>query len=223
MIVDPLGRRNRATRPCGHAGSEAGVHAMSTQAINFCALIVALSSPLGLAQIPVIHSSTNGGGSLSPSVVATWEMASGPDVGSSSLELLVLWRGKPGWFDESRDRIEVGGSAHVHRIVSRASDLELRFDPSGRTVSMNGQLITLRGANVLLLDDVDKPGGIRVAGTERGDGPPSRSGPSLDPLTAIMRSSPTLFDFLRCDNAFLDPRDSNAKQKLRNCSEFRAR
>jgi hypothetical protein len=189
---------------------------------NLCALIVALSSLLAHAQTPSIHFSTSGGGSLSPSVVATWEMTGEPGAGSSNLDLLVLWRGKPGWFDERVDGIAAGGSDHVHRILSPRGNMELRFDPNGRTVSINGQLITLRGANVLLLDDVDKPGGTRVAGTARGDTPSSRSGPSLDPLTAIMRSSPPLFDFLRCDNASVDPTDPNAKQKLLNCSQFRA-
>ncbi|HEV8395992.1 MAG TPA: hypothetical protein VGQ37_17045 [Vicinamibacterales bacterium] len=193
---------------------------MSTLAINSCALIVALSSLLAHAQTPAIHYSTSGGGPLSPSVVATWEMT-GPDAGSSNLDLLVLWRGKPGWFNERLDGIAAGGSEHVHRILSPRGNMELRFDPSRRTVAMNGQLIALRDANVLLLDDVDKPGGTRVAGTARGDTPPSRSGPNLDVLTAIMRSSPTLFDFLRCDSAFLDPSDSNAKQTLLNCSQFR--
>jgi hypothetical protein len=93
-------------------------------------------------------------------------------------------------------------------------------------VRIQRQTITLDGANVLLLDDVDNANGASVAGTMRVDpvisaGRPAQSGPNVDPLAEMIKRSRELFDFLRCDPIFTDPSDPGTAMRLRQCAELR--
>ena len=117
---------------------------------------------------------------------------------SATLELLVLWRGTPGWFlrpasgggssvsfedtveyprpsrDASRPE-QAGGAPAGRRLGSTVTIrqgsvlLELRFDPESATVYVQEHPIRLNGDNVVLVDDVDGPAGPQVAGTLRID------------------------------------------------------
>jgi hypothetical protein len=178
----------------------------------------------------------NGGGSgpLSPSVVATWqhhfEAAPGqqdsiPFSGPMVLDLLVLWRGRPGWFDGSVGT-GAGGTDGVHFVGFRGRSLQVRFDRQADTVQIEGQTFPLQGANVVLLDGVDTANAAPVVGMMRVDpamstGPLAGGGPTLDPLSMIIHRSPELFDYLRCDPFFTDPNDPEASIKLRNCEQLR--
>lgn len=189
----------------------------------------------GRAQPSGFGGGAGGSGPVSPSVVATWaahfEAPAGQQVTDPfgvplMLDLLVLWRGNPGWFDEASLSTGSGGTDGVHHVASRGRSLELRFDRRTETVQIQRRTITLQGANVLLLDDVDNANGVLVAGMIRVDpavsaGRPAQGGPNVDPLAEMIRRSPALFDFLRCDPVFTDPNDPSASMRLRQCAELR--
>lgn len=116
---------------------------------------------------------------------------------SAMLEVLVLWRGTPGWFLEpgpgggssvsfdsgafyprpGRDasRPAAGGVPAGGRLGSSVSihqgrvRLELRFEPESATVYVQEHPVSLHDDNVVLVDDVDDSAGPRVAGTLRID------------------------------------------------------
>ena len=118
-------------------------------------------------------------------------------VASATLELLVLWRGTPGWFlwpvpdsgasvsfaDEvvyprpGRDlsRGQGRGAPSGRRLGSTVTIrqgsvvLALRWDPERTTLYVQEHPVRLNGDNVVLVDDVDGPDGPRVAGTVRID------------------------------------------------------
>lgn len=199
------------------------------------AVLTCITSISGRAQQSGFAGGGGGSGPLSPSVIATWEAHFDPPVGQQvtdpfsvplMLDLLVLWRGNPGWFDDASLSTGSGGSDGVHRVASRGHSLELRFDRRTGTVHIQRQTIALLGANVLLLDHVDDTGNVLVAGTMQVDpvissGRPARGGPSVDPLAEIIRRSPELFDYLQCDPFFTDPNDPGTSIKLRNCAKLR--
>ena len=192
-------------------------------------VLTCLTAISGRAQQSGFAGGAAGSGAVSPSVVATWEAHFEPPAGQQvtdpsavplMLDLLVLWRSNPGWFDDRSLSTGSGGSDGVHRVASRGRSLELRFDRRTGTVRIQRQTITLQGANVLLLDDVDAANGVLVAGTMRVDpvvsaGRPAPSGSNVDPLAEMIRRSPELFDFLRCDPIFTDPNDPGTPMRLR--------
>ena len=114
----------------------------------------------------------------------------------ATLELLVLWRGTPGWFlrpasgggsvsfedtveyprpgrDTSRPEQAraLAGRRRGSTVTIRQGSvlLELRFDPESAIVYVQGHLVRLNEDNVVLVDDVDGPAGPQVAGTLRID------------------------------------------------------
>ncbi len=129
----------------------------------------------------------------------------------ATLELLVLWRGTPGWFlrpasgggsvsfentveyprpgrDASRPEQARGALAGRRRgstVTIRQGSvlLELRFDPESAIVYVQEHLVRLNEDNVVLVDDVDGPDGPQVAGTLR-----------IDPGFTVGRSDEPPFD-----------------------------
>jgi hypothetical protein len=165
----------------------------------------------------------SGSGSLSPSVVATYEGRGNLPAGPVLLDLLVLWRGTPGWFDENNSA-GVGGPDGVHRLAFGSRAVQLRFDSGARAVHVAGQVVALADDNVLLLDEVDSNQGIRVVGTLRVEprlaaGAPT--GSDEDPLDALVRQSPQLFDYLRCDPSLSEPGNLYAQIQLKHCEHLR--
>src|SRR6185503_5800483 len=172
--------------------------------------LAAMLAPLQPAGPPA-----SGGGTqiASPSVVAT--TFSRLDATGAALELLVLWRGAPGWFlgtDGSRTvtREEAIGGRHdgdrrvlVHLASFGAHVLQLRFDRAARLVNLQGIDVSLGDANVVLVDRVDNPSGPVISGTERVEWKVERLPVPLRPL---LRSSPKLHEFLRCDTSLTDPK-----------------
>ena len=181
---------------------------------------------LAFAQGASAISSTSASLPLSPSVVAT-TMTAVDSEGKGTLELLVLWRGRPGWF-----RSESGGSASgasgsgSGRGGSGGPDvrsawlseggvsLSVRYEPSSRKVWIHDQEIDLNESNVVLVDDVDQSGGPRVVGALRVD-PSYRARRLLQPQDVnadapfdpspvgvvpqiFVRRSPELIEYLRC-------------------------
>jgi hypothetical protein len=160
------------------------------------------TQPLGLA------GSTGGTAPVSPSVLAT-DMCVVDAAGNGTLELLVLWRGTPGWFQKSAGGASGGsgggsagsvmgggGPAPMIRsswISQGGVNLTVRFDPSTRKAWIQDNEITLENANVILVDGVDSLAGPQVVRMLRIDpeyetkvdtlpyGPPGR-GPRTRPM-----------------------------------------
>jgi hypothetical protein len=178
--------------------------------VTLTALLVTGLAPLELtmAQRSGSDLSLSGGGPLSPSVIATWEAhadspvegVKGPPTGPVKLDLLVLWRGTEARFAEAE--YSAGGSDHLHRIVLGDRSVELRLEPASGRVILQHTVLTLAGANVLLLDVSNGFSAVAVVGRITVDSllapPPAKGGGVADPMTRILRPSQELRDFLRC-------------------------
>ena len=164
--------------------------------------------------------SNSGTAPVSPSVMAT-EMAVVDASGRGTLQLLILWRGSPGWFRQGGGS-GAGGSIGPGQSMIRSEwisqggvNLTVRFDPAARKVWIQDTEIALEDANVVLVDGVDSPAGPQVVRTLRidpgyettiapspyrgpmGRGPQMRAQPV--PVQTFIRRSPELVEFLQCD------------------------
>jgi hypothetical protein len=166
---------------------------MSQLRITACMIAIALALASLAAQRSGSSSGGGGTGRASDSVLGTWE-ASGQQ-NMDTLDLLVLWRGHPGWWAKATD-IAVGGSDHLHRLKADDAMLELRFDPAARVVRVQGQTVSLGDNNVVMVDGVDTPNRLTVVGTMRVD-PRFPNPASGDPVEQIVKQSPGLSEFAR--------------------------
>ena len=150
--------------------------------------------------------STGGTAPVSPSVMAT-EMSAVDQSGRGSLELLILWRGTPGWFRRGTGGgsggggSAMGGGAGMSRsewISQGGVNLTARFDPAARKAWIQDKEVDLGDANVVLVDDVDSPTGPQVVRTLRID--PEYQTVPMRPMPAqhFIRRSPELIEFLQC-------------------------
>ena len=151
---------------------------------------------------------------LSPAVVSYWQSRDNGD-GTGVLDLLVLWRGSPAWFTRGSGSSGGGGSSggfgrwYAYQWMSYGDitlTIELNSDAKGfpadtTTAAILGQEISLRDANVVLIDGADS-GNPTIVGTRHVD--PWFTG--NDPVSAVVRRSPELFEFLRCDITLPDSR-----------------
>src|SRR5687767_5240295 len=179
--------------------------------------------------------SNSGTAPVSPSVMAT-ELASVDASGRGTLQLLILWRGAPGWFMRGGGASSSGGGGSMgpgsgmtfsHWISQGGVNLTVRFDPAARKIWIQEKDIPLEDANVVLVDGVDSPAGPQVVRTLRidpeyetsmepppyevpGRGPQLRARPV--PVQIFIRRSPELVEFLQCDTA--PPVLSTYEQKM---------
>ena len=149
----------------------------------------------------------------SPSVVATLIARSSSPPTSVELQLLVLWRGSPGWFNRESPGPQWTNSWGVNpvnvEIHLGTPDLTLTFDTTTHEVWIHGVRIAVPpDANVILLDDVDVGfvagiPGPKVVGTLHIE-PYLDVGPNrrLVPQDFIRRS-PELISYLRCNTGEL--------------------
>jgi hypothetical protein len=120
--------------------------------------------------------------------------------GARTLDLLVLWRGSPGWLAKGPERSTGGGSANVYRETTEYGDvrvdLELTHEP--RKVTIQDKPVPVSNENVILVDNVDKPRGSTVVRMLRVDPamPPDNGFPDI---WEVIRRSPEMVDFVRCD------------------------
>ena len=166
------------------------------------ALLVA--QPFGLA------GSTGGTAPVSLSVLAT-DMCSVDAAGHGVLELLVLWRGTPGWFRKEGGDASAsggGGSMSPDRKTVRTAwvsqggvSLNARFDPAAQKAWIQDKEIDLGDSNVVLVDGVDSAAGPQVVRTIRID-PEYETAPRTPmPVQNFIRRSPELVEFLQCDTS----------------------
>src|SRR5262249_44374493 len=150
---------------------------------------------------------------LSPTVVAYWQQHDNGD-GTGSLDLLVLWRGAPGWFlaggSSSSSGALRGGFGQwqsTHWMSYGDSTLRLAFNSTAKGFDSNTTVVTildreiaLRDTNVVLVDGADS-GAPSVSGVRYVE--PHFAG--SDSVAAIIKRSPELFEFLRCDVTLPEP------------------
>ena len=78
----------------------------------------------------------------------------------------------------------------------------MEYDYDKRIVKMLDREISLKDTNVVLVDFVDGPGPAVVGSHWIEPGPPAPPavpGAAPDPIAGVIRRSPELFDYLRCD------------------------
>ena len=130
-------------------------------------------------------------------MLATW-IAKREEVGSPRLDLLVLWRGAPAWFAKRPigDRT-IGGArgAFSLTLMRGGRQLQLAFDSKKRIAHVGGAEMRLKQNNVILVDEVDGSNGGKILGAYRVD-PELNEESRIEP---ILRSSPALIEYLRCD------------------------
>jgi len=177
---------------------------------------VLLAAPVARAQV------RGGGGSstskiASPTVVASWRAHDNYADGSSTT-LLVLWRGTPGWFAAGGRGSSsgagsgggAGGGSYAYEYMTFGGrTFMMEFDDDRRVVKLLNQEISLKETNVVLVDFVDSAGGPTVVGyrwVEPGPpAPPLVAGAIPDPIAGVVKRSPELYEYLRCDVKVPDP------------------
>jgi hypothetical protein len=161
-----------------------------------------------LAQVLPGTGSSGRTGPVSPSVLAT-EMRVFDAAGRGTLELLILWRGSPGWFRKSGGASGGGGAGssmgagasdmiRTEWVSQGGVNLTVRFDPAARKAWLQDAEIVLNDANVLLVDGVDSASRPHVVRMLRID-PEYEATLKPVPVQAFIRRSPHLVDFLQCD------------------------
>ena len=135
---------------------------------------------------------------LSPSVIAAWvteRTGNEPE----RLELLVLWRGSPGWYLKVPGGGVTGGQSsgrYSQTITYAGRTLTVSFEPATRTAVVDGRRIDLGDDNVVLLDGADSAAGTQVVKTMRVPRTLPGSAVQIGPVIARV---PELMTFLRCD------------------------
>jgi len=164
---------------------------------------------------------SSGDGVLSASVVGGW-FTHVNGSGEGVLDLLVLWRGSPGWPLTRSSGGTSGGSTPFSTrrgmTVSRGDrSFYAAFSSSPRTYQIEDETKPLGDANVVLVDDVDSPAGPRVVKTLRVD--PVM--PDRRRIELVLERSPELVAYLRCDARLADARKQMAIDLL--CARYRGK
>jgi hypothetical protein len=142
--------------------------------------------------------------------MVTWVTRYGHD-GVHTLELLVVWRGKAGWFTRAGPRTSSGGgSGSSFYSTSRFGDVELQLslDSAARTAEVQGQRIDLGDSNVLLVDEVDTADSAKVVGKLRVDPAVAMVDDRLPDVDGVLIKSAEVVSFLQCDVPTLAVRGS---------------
>jgi len=144
--------------------------------------------------------------------------------GETRLQLLVLWRGAPGWFLKENGRgggsvFTSGGSVPsgrgvtsqviVEQVHQGGVSLDLKFDAGQDKAWVYSREVLLAGGNVIMVDAVDQPDGPLVGRVVHVEPVADNRGGNrtdvVQPQTFIRRS-PELVAYLQCDRQFDDPR-----------------
>src|SRR5262249_8013244 len=157
---------------------------------------------------------------------ASWSSRHGK---AGTTELLVLWRGTPGWCTKGGGAS--GSSASYSSgsgngfgpgwaydyITQGGKTLVLSFDFDRKVAKILDEEIDLARTNLGLVDFVDSADGPRIVDRRWIDTTPPPS--SRDPVPAIIRRTPGLYDYLRCDAELSDPMQNQMAKVL--CAQVR--
>jgi hypothetical protein len=169
--------------------------------------------------VPQARMESRGGTSvMSPSVLASAAMRRDAS-GLTTVDILVLWRGSPGWLYR---RTGLGGAMSggspardgTISISVQQGGLQLtaHYDPAVQVATILGERVQMKGANVVFVDRVDSPDGPVIAGTATV--PPRIATVDVAPL---LRDTPELLAYLRCEAQLPKPMNESAMQQV--CAE----
>jgi hypothetical protein len=185
------------------------------QAVFACLVltVVAAAVVVTAAQGPPARRPTAGATSsstraISPVALVSWVARYGSD-GGQALDLLVIWRGAAGWFATSAGNgVSSGGNNDSFHSTIRYGGLELQleFQSKTRVATIQGENIEMRDDNVILVDDVDAQGGLTIARTLRVDPELPRADNGYPMIELVLRRSPEILEFVRCDMRLPDER-----------------
>lgn len=180
--------------------------------VGFVGAAALLMLPVSAAS-QVVESSTSPSSVISPAVEASW-FATGRG-GVEHLELLVLWRGTPGWFMEpggSSGGSSGGNGVPLSSWINRGDvRLTVTFDPVKRVATVQGKRLDLADHNVVFVEDVDTAAGARVVKTMK---VPSLMPGSAGQIGLVLKESPEIMTFLQCDATRADGRASGYLRQL---------
>ena len=122
------------------------------------------------------------------------------------LDLLILWRGNPGWFQRREGgSVGAGGSrqfgagtkGHVSQY-STYGGVTIGFDADfdSNIVTIGEESVRLNSVNTILVDDIDEPGARRISATRWTEPRLPLSG---DMNLILAQRSRELLDYLRCE------------------------
>lgn len=140
---------------------------------------------------------SGGSNIISPSVIEN-AFVHEDESGAWRLDLLVLWRGAPGWFlaGGANGTRSSGGNGRPTILHNRHADVNFYviFDAGAGVARVAGAQIRLNERNVVLVDGM--PHAMKIVGTRMVN---SRIEQPPIGLQAVYRASPELDAFIRCD------------------------
>jgi hypothetical protein len=125
-----------------------------------------------------------------------------------TLDLLVLWRGSPGWFARGGPSGSSGISGRDEWSMEDHDggvSLTLRMNQQTRTVWVQDKPVALGTANTILVDLVDSPQGPQIVRTLTVDATLG-DGNVPDRILPVLARSMDLLYFMRCDTRLPDAR-----------------
>ena len=136
------------------------------------------------------------------------------------IEILILWRGAPGWFFTPEHSQGGGAGTVVNGTLEYGSiRLDYSYDRVRRALQIGERIVPLApGENVVLVDDIERSGGRvmkALALDFRFDSP----NPTL---ASILGPSAEVVAFLRCDRPGPDPR-MQSKLNAMACDDLKSR
>ena len=192
---------------------------MRTMAAGVCALCLAGASVAAQTtrrpELPPNAVGWTGGTSVVSST--TLAMQSVRLAGNTrTLQLLVLWRGSPGWLYKGGSTR--GGGTESPTMSSERGDVkvEVNMDAAAGQIWVQGKPHQLGSANVILVDHVDDSDGAQVVGMLTID--PHLEGPNSDGLMHALKVAKELREFVQCDTKM--PDESMQRRHESSCSRF---
>lgn len=166
---------------------------------------------------------------VSSSVVATF--CGHPAAGDEMLDVLILWRGRPGWFyRQSHSGVGYGGSSldsggwtrgHVSQFATYG-DVTIGFDADfdAETVKIGEVILPIDRFNTVVVDAVDEPAARHISARRRTEPRLALTG---EPNLELARRSPAFVTDLRCDEPMPVPPPTPQVRVITVCEKLRSR
>ena len=138
------------------------------------------------------------------------------DGNTRTLQLLVLWRGSPGWLYKGGSTRSGGSESPTMSSERGDVKVEVSMNAAARQIWVQGKPHQLGSANVILVDHVDGSDGAEVVGMITVE--PNFEGPNRDGLVHALKVSKELRDFVQCDAKM--PDESIQRRHESSCSRF---
>lgn len=128
---------------------------------------------------------------------------------TDNVELLILWRGTPGWFangtsGSSSSGRSSGGGAWSDRFSEGGFSFEISGDTRARTANVLGRTLDLTKDNAILVEGAGSPKGPQIVRTLMVEAP-LPNGANPNEILKVLGQVKELRDYLRCDIPLPDP------------------